>query len=334
MPADGPTSRTGVTATDAGSGPVDALADAVGRGADALGVPVDAILVLAVSGGPDSIALLHGAANLVATDARAWQLTVAHLDHGLRPDSADDAAFVGAAGAALSLPVVSRRADVESLARAEGRSIEDAGREARYRFFQEVSPPGAFIATAHTTDDAAETVLINLLRGSGLAGARGIPARRGQVVRPLLGERRETLRAWLDAAGIGYRLDRSNEDPAYLRNRVRRELVPLLDAIRPGAVEGLARFSHLASDDDELLDALAAAELTRRRGDDGSLDWHDPPAAALGRRVLRLAIGDPAPSLERIDAVRSAAEGERGGLTIEIGAGRRASVRQRRILFE
>jgi len=280
------------------------------------------------------MALLRGAARLVETDARRWRLAVAHLDHALRPESADDAAFVADAAAALRLPFESNRTDVAALARDEGRSIEDAGREARYRFLEAVAPDGGWIVTAHTADDAAETVLLNLLRGSGLGGVRGIPARRGRVVRPLLGHRRETLRTMLDAAGIAYRIDPSNDDPAYLRNRVRNEVLPLLDALRPGAVDRIGRFAKLAADDDDLLDALAAAELERRLTPDGEVDWHDAPPAGLDRRVLRMAIGQPAPSAERIEALAGAATGDRGGVRIELGGGRAASVNGRRIRIE
>jgi tRNA(Ile)-lysidine synthase len=305
------------------------------RGAHALGIPADAHLVLAVSGGPDSVALLHGAAHLVRTEAVAWHLTVAHLDHGLRPGSADDAAFVGEVASSLGIPFASRRTDVAALARTDHRSTEEAGRDARYRYFDELAGSDGLVATAHTTDDAAETVLINLLRGSGLAGASGIPGRRGNVVRPLIAERRDTLRGLLDAGRLAYRLDPSNADPAFLRNRVRAELLPLLDRLRPGAVDSIARFASLAADDDALLDEVAAAELARRSaGSGGTLDWHAPPGRALGRRMLRLAIGDPAPSAERIDALLDAAEGPRGGLRIELGAGRSASVRERIITIE
>jgi tRNA(Ile)-lysidine synthase len=276
------------------------------------------------------MALLHGAARLVETDARHWRLTVAHLDHGLRPDSADDARFVADAAEGLALRSEFLRTDVAALARGEGRSIEDAGREARYRFLEEVAPEGALIATAHTADDAAETVLLNLVRGSGMAGARGIPARRGRIVRPLLGERRAILRGHLDAAGIGYRLDPSNEDPAFLRNRVRNEVVPLLESIRPGAADRIGQFSRLATEDEALLDDLARAELLRRTTAEG-IDWRDPPVPALGRRVLRIAIGEPAPNAERVEALMEAAAGERGGVTIELGGGRSASVGKRRI---
>ncbi|HEY6609042.1 MAG TPA: tRNA lysidine(34) synthetase TilS, partial [Candidatus Limnocylindria bacterium] len=283
--------------------------------------------VLAVSGGPDSMALLVGAS------ARPGA-TVAHLDHALRADSAADATFVADAARALGLPCEQRRVDVAAEARRDGRSIEDAARRARYRFLEEVAPDDALIATAHTADDAAETVMLNLLRGSGLTGARGIPPRRGRIVRPLLGERRATLRALLEESGVAYRLDPSNDDPAHLRNRVRAELMPLLEALRPGAVDRIGEFARLAGDDDELLNALAAAELVRRRGPGGEIDWHDPPAPAMGRRVLRLAIGDPAAAAERIDALLEAGSGERGGVTIELGGGRSASVRHREIRLE
>jgi tRNA(Ile)-lysidine synthase len=314
--------------------PLDRLADLVVAGADRLGVPADAHLVLAVSGGPDSMALLQGAARLVDGGRRAWRLTVAHLDHGLRPDSPDDAVFVADTAAALGLPSEVGRTDVAALARDEGTSIEETARDARYRFLEEVAPDGALIATAHTLDDLAETVIINLLRGSGVGGMAGIPARRGRIVRPLLDERRAELRDLLDEAGIDYRMDPSNADAAFLRNRIRAELLPALESIRPGAVERIGRFSRLAADDDALLDELAAAELTRRAHEDGAIDWRHPPTAALGRRVLRLAIGDPMPSAERIEALRAAAEGNRGGVVIELGGGRAASVRERRIRIE
>jgi tRNA(Ile)-lysidine synthase len=309
--------------------PLDDLAAAVARGADALGLAPDVSLLLAVSGGPDSMALLHGAAQL-----GRWRLGVAHLDHGLRPDSAADASFVTDAAAALDLSCIVRRTDVAALAAAEGRTLEEAGREARYRFLEEVAAADALIATAHTADDSAETILLNLARGSGLAGASGIPARRGRVVRPLVGERRGSLRRALDQAGIAYRLDPTNERPDAARNRVRLEVMPALERLNPAAVEALTRFGHLAADDDALLDAIAAGELTRRRAAEGGIDWHDPPARALGRRILRLAIGEPAPSLGRVDALLRAAEGARGGVSIELGGGRSASVRERTIRLQ
>jgi tRNA(Ile)-lysidine synthase len=317
------------------------LAEAVARGADGLRIPDGVPIVLAVSGGPDSTALMHGAARLAP--GRGWQLTVAHLDHALRAESDEEAAAVGEAATTLRLAFESLRTDVAALAKSEHRSLEDAGRQARYRFLDELADergPDTLIATAHTADDAAETILLRLVRGTGLRGLRGIPPRRGRIVRPLLGERRATLRQALDAAGIGYHLDPSNETTVHARNRVRSELLPTMEQLNPQAVLALVRFGRLAADDDALLDALAAAELTRRRDPTDatdtatSLDWSRPPHRAIGRRILRLAVGDPAPAAERIEALLDAAEGPRGGLTIELGAGRQASVTQRHIRLE
>jgi tRNA(Ile)-lysidine synthase len=324
------------SATSSSSEPVRQLADAVARGTDALAIPVDAVMILAISGGPDSTALLHGAARLVDSGARRWRLIVAHLDHQLRDDSASDAERVRQMAESLGLAFRSRRTDIAALARAEGRSTEDAGRQARYRFVEEVAAgegADALIATAHTADDVAETILQRLVRGSGLRGLRGIPARRGRVVRPLLGERRADLRAALDEAGLAYLLDPTNDDPAHAaRNRIRIEILPAMERLNPRIVEALQRLARLAADDDDALDALAAAELATRRTDDG-ISWRNPPARAIGRRVLRLAAGEPAPSAERIEALLDAAEGPRGGLTLELGGGRQASVRERAISF-
>jgi tRNA(Ile)-lysidine synthase len=276
--------------------------------------------------------MLHASA-AVAQDT-GWRLTVAHLDHALRPDSADDAAFVADAAAALALPCQVRRTDVAALAASRGEGLEAAGRRARYDFFDEVADelgPDALILTAHTADDQVETILLHLARGSGLAGLRGIAERRGRLIRPLLRARRADLRTALDDAGIKYRDDPTNADVSFARNRARAELVPALERLHSGAIPSAARLARLIADDDDLLETLASAELARRRQPDGLVDWSDPPAPALARRALRQAAGDPAPTAERIEALDAAARGTRGGVSIELGAGRIASVRRHRI---
>jgi tRNA(Ile)-lysidine synthase len=306
------------------------------RGADRLGVPDGAAIVLAVSGGPDSSALLVGAAAMAAQ--RTWTLTVAHVDHGLRADSATDAELVTRVAHSLGISCEVSRVDVRGLARAEHRSLEDAGRQARYRFLERVADargPDTLIATAHTADDQAETVLLRLIRGTGLRGVRGIPSRRGRVVRPFLHERRADLRRLLDEAGVSYLVDPTNAVVgAAARNRVRAELLPVMERLNPRAIEAISRFAELAAGEDELLDALASAELAGRRGSGGIIDWRRPPPRALGRRVIRIAIGEPAPAAGRIEALLTAAEGPRGGLTIELGSGRLARVTGRRIRLE
>ena len=310
------------------------LGHLVGRGADRLAIPRGTPLVLAVSGGSDSMALLHGAVEI--GPSRSWHLVVAHLDHGLRAESAEDAAFVVAAAEALGLAWELRRVDVRAEATAHRQGIEEAGRQARYAFLEWVAAslgPSALVATAHTADDQAETVLLNLVRGAGLRGARGMPARRGIIVRPLLHARREVLRASLNGMGVAYRDDPTNGDVEHARARLRTELMPILESLNPHVVGALERFASLASDDDAFLDDLAAAELKRRRGADGSLEWRKPPPNALGRRVLRLAIGDPAPPADRIEAILEAAARSRGGVVIELGRGRTALIRGRHIVI-
>lgn len=291
-----------------------------------------ATVVLAVSGGPDSIALLHLA--LRAARSTGWRLTVAHLDHGLRADSGADAAFVADAAAALGLTAEVRRTDVAALAVERGDGIEEAGRVARYALLDALvaaAPAGAVAMTGHTLDDQAETVLLHLARGTGLAGLSGIAERRGAVVRPLLRMRRAALRAALDAAGIAYRLDATNADARFSRNRARADLVPLLESLHPGATEAIGRAARLAAADDVALGAVAATALAARRTADGWLTWTDPPPRAIGARILRQAIGAPAPAAERIEALLAAAASGRGGRTVELGDGRRALVRRHRV---
>ena len=318
---------------DAGDA-IDRLAGRVEAQLGRLGVPDGATLVLAVSGGPDSMALLHLA--LAAAPQHGWRLCVAHLDHGLRDASADDARFVADAAAALGLEAHVRRTDVAALARARREGLEQAGRRARYAFFEEVASsigPDAMVMTGHTADDQAETLMLHLARGTGLAGMAGIAPRRGRIVRPLLGLRRADLRAALDAAGIAYRVDESNMDPRFRRNRARAGLVPALEELHPGAVEAVAAFAARAADEDRALDAVSAVELATRRAADGSIAWRPAPSPAVGRRLLRLAAGDPAPSAERTERLLVALADGRGGRIIELGAGRQAMVSAGRVLI-
>ena len=245
------------------------------------------------------MALLHGAVEV--GPSRGWHLVVAHLDHALRPESADDAAFVIAAAEALGLAWEVRRVDVRAEAAANRQGIEEAGRHARYAFLEWVAASlgsNALVATAHTADDQAETVLMNLVRGAGLRGARGMPARRGIIVRPLLHARREVLRASLDSQRIAYRDDPTNRDVDHARARLRTELMPVLESLNPDVVRALERFAGLAADDDTLLDELAAAELKRRRGRrrqprmaQAAAPSARPAGAAAGDRGARAAGG-------------------------------------------
>jgi len=194
-------------------------------------------VVVAVSGGPDSVALLRALAA-----AGVGPLVVAHLNHLLRgADSDADEAFVQqqtatlSAGSVTSVECRCRRLDVAGLARAEKDNLESTARHVRYEWLAEVARTcrAPWVATGHTADDQAETVLFRLLRGTGLRGLRGIAARRElvpgvQAVRPLLGVTRDEVLAYLKELGQPYRLDPSNADLRLARNRIRHELLPLL----------------------------------------------------------------------------------------------------------
>jgi tRNA(Ile)-lysidine synthase len=297
-----------------------------------LGVTDGAPLILAVSGGPDSMALMHVAQ--IAAPTHGWRLMVAHLDHGLRDGSADDAQFVAAAAAGLGLEATVKRTDVAALAAERADGVEEAGRVARYAFLEDAataSGPGAVILTGHTADDQAETILLHLARGTGLAGLSGIAERRGRVVRPLLHERRATLRGALDQAGVVYRTDPSNEDRRFSRNRARADLLPAFEGLHENAIRAVSRMAGQASADDRLLDALALTLLAARRSADGWIVWRPSPPHAVAARILRAAAGLPAPSEARTEALLAAAMDGRGGRVIELGGRRNAQLRHGRV---
>jgi len=206
------------------------------------GIPDGSHLLVAVSGGCDSVSLLR----LCASEAgnRRWTITVGHIDHGLRADSAADAAWV--ADLARSLELGYRRLRVASAvwSRPENRSIEAAARRLRRRGLRRLARESgaAWILLGHTLDDQAETVVMNLLRGSGVHGLAGMAPCRPPWLRPLLAVRRHELRLHAAAVGHSWREDPTNDDPRFLRNRVRDRLLPLLEAeFRRGSTPVLAR---------------------------------------------------------------------------------------------
>lgn len=215
-------------------------------------------IVIGVSGGADSIALLHVLYEI--STSRGWNLdlTVAHLDHGLRgAASTDDAGFARELAERLELRFVSETRDVQADSDRTGTSVEEAARNARYAFFSSVcTRAGARkVATGHQADDNAETILQRVLRGTGLRGLAGIPRRREitprsgiEVVRPLLRISGAEVRAFLGERGIAHREDASNSSTAFTRNRIRNELLPLAEnAVNPGVRDALARLGEQAS---------------------------------------------------------------------------------------
>ena len=231
-------------------------------------------VLVAVSGGADSVALLH----LLHALAPPWRLTlhVVHVDHGLRPESGADTAFVRDLAARLGVPV-----EVERVQVGPG-SVEAAARAARYAALEAWAERlgAARIAVGHTLDDQAETVLMRMLDGAGVRGLAAIPPVRGRIIRPLVEIRREALRAMLTADGIAWVEDPSNRDPKFARNRIRHELLPLLTAsYAADVVEALARVARLAREAVNALDHTATVELER-------LAHAGPDAITLSRSAL------------------------------------------------
>ena len=204
-------------------------------------------LLLAVSGGADSVALMRLA--LIWSRKHDLELEALHVEHGLRGrESLEDAAWVRSLCGKYGLECRMVSVDVRALARAEGRSEEEAARILRYRALEEEADRlgGAKIALAHNANDQAETLLFHLARGSGLDGLAGMPAKRGNIVRPLLTTPRAEIEAWLGQLGQDWRRDRTNEEDVYSRNRIRHRVLPHLLEENRRALEHILRTAEIA----------------------------------------------------------------------------------------
>jgi tRNA(Ile)-lysidine synthase len=307
------------------------VADRAARALAAAGVPAAGDgLAAAVSGGADSLALLHGLRTLAGP--RGWRLAVVTVDHGLRSGSAADAAFVADHAKALGLDARVATLALADLARHRRAGQEGAARAARYEaLWRAAGELGCdWLATGHTLDDQAETLLLQLLRGAGPDGLAAMPVRSGRLLRPLLGVRRADTRRCCTAIGVDWREDPTNAEPGPLRNRVRQRLLPLLEELRPGAAASLARTAALAADERDWLDPLVAAALAAALA-------HPPtgpgPVAldaaalaelpvALARRVVRAAArqaGAAPPDAEATDRVVALAAGPARGAPAQPG---------------
>jgi tRNA(Ile)-lysidine synthase len=309
-------------------------------------------LAVGVSGGADSVALLRALA------ARGGELGlvlhVAHLHHGLRGAEADgDLEFVRELAEKLGLPFHSARVDVAAEAQADGdsgkarESIEEAARRLRYDWFRQLLSRGEVdaVATAHTLDDQAETVLAKFLRGAWTEGLSGIHPvvlfPEGQILRPLLAASRAEVEAYLGTLGQEWRQDSSNDDVVYTRNRVRHELLPLLESWNPQLREHLTQMAELARDEEahwkDQIERLAPQLILPgspvrdggRAGHDGfALDvtrlQAQPPA--VQRRILRHAAEQLGVSLgfQATESLRDVALNGRAGQKSDLALGLRA----------
>ena len=264
-------------------------------------------VVVAVSGGADSVALLRLLKNL--QQELGISLFVAHFDHCLRAESGADATFVAGIARAHELALISHREDVAAEAARHGWNIEDAGRRLRYAFFERIVAEGraSRVAVAHTADDQAETVLARILRGTGVTGLAGIYPVVGHIVRPLLHARRADLRAYLGRCGDAWREDPTNRDTRRQRARIREKLLPLLEQeFSPSIIDRLSGLARLAREQETFWDALvehhfrmnvraAASDNHHVLSIDGSALLHpidfstqsNSPDRALTERIVR-----------------------------------------------
>lgn len=213
-------------------------------------LPEGGEVMVAVSGGADSLCLLHVLHRLCGPGKRfvGVRLRVAHLNHRLRQEAGAEAEFVARMASEWGLPVTIGEVDVPALARRESRSLEEAAREARYRFLRQVAR-GQPIAVAHHADDQVETLLLHLLRGGGLTGMVGMQPRQQDIIRPLLTVTHAETVAYCREHGLAALEDASNTDPRFLRNRVRHELLPLLESFNPAIRATLLRNAEAAQVD-------------------------------------------------------------------------------------
>lgn len=227
-------------------------------------------VLVGVSGGADSVALLRG---LVELRGRLGiRFRAAHLNHQLRGAAALlDARWVERLCQSFNVPVTVGSVDIEARADERGAGIEEVARDERYRFLEETARASGclFIAVAHTADDQAETILHHILRGTGLAGLCGMPDSRPiggdlQLVRPLLAVRRATVLDWLESRNQDFRDDQTNGDPAYTRNRLRQDLLPkLVRDYNPQLIDALCRLGQHAADAQSTLSVCAEELLDR-----------------------------------------------------------------------
>ena len=241
---------------------------------------VAAPVILMVSGGADSMALLHMAVTepLDLGDGAGLsriakeRLHVLHVNHLLRGEDADaDQHFVQETCDSLGVPCTALRVDVAKFAQERDGNVEDVGRRVRYDAARElaqklcaeqgVSRQQAKILTAHTADDRAETFMMNVMRGSGMSGLASIPRHRGLIYRPLLDYTHDQLKDWLKARGLDWHEDATNTDTHYLRAYMRHNVLPLLKARNPMLVQTVCKIADLMTDEDDYLEAKAARKL-------------------------------------------------------------------------
>lgn len=205
-------------------------------------------IVVGVSGGPDSICLLHVLYTL------GYNLCVAHINHGLRDNAVIEENFVQDYCNKLNIPIFIKRVKLKEIQ--NGMTTEEAGRKVRYEFFNEVleKEQCTKIATAHTANDKAETIIMNMFRGSGITGLRGIEAYRNNIIRPLIEITRDEVEIYCKENNLNPKHDESNDDTVYTRNKIRLELIPYIkENINPNIIQSINRMSDIIVEEEKYL---------------------------------------------------------------------------------
>ena len=290
-------------------------------------------LLVAISGGPDSVALL----SILHRLRSSWKLTLSavHCNYGLRgAESDEDQKFVEAFCRGLGVPLHVRRLEIHT--RGRQTSVQAEARDLRYRAMQEIAEKcGADrIVVGHTADDQAETVLLWMLRGSGLTGLSGMPPfRDDKIIRPLYDSKRQEVLAYLRTAELSFREDSSNFKPHYLRNRIRREVIPILNRLVPSGVDALCRLADICREDDRCLDdqvkALSSSAVERGSAGGWAIDRRfllELPHAFQRRCVRNLFRQNDArfysPSIRAVDRILRLASKRRSGSSLDVQGGR------------
>lgn len=282
-------------------------------------LPDQGSVVVAVSGGADSICLLHILKQLCAPDGDFpnVSLHIAHLDHQMRGEASQaDAQFVADLAAQWALDCTVEHEDVPALARQARRSLEEAARRARYRFLRQVAQKigAASIAVAHHADDQVETLVMHWLRGSGLAGLSGMRPREHDIIRPLLSVSRAAILDYCAYYGLSFREDASNQDRRFLRNRIRHDLLPVLEQYNGHLRATLLRNAEVLAEEDRYIesqvDACWSEVICREEAArmEGSVSAYRSLPIALRRRLtrrlgLRLSGGEVSLELRHCEAV-------------------------------
>ncbi|HET6851523.1 MAG TPA: tRNA lysidine(34) synthetase TilS [Pyrinomonadaceae bacterium] len=311
-------------------------------------------IVVAVSGGADSTALLLALEELKTINKITLDICVAHLDHRLRKSSAKDAKWVADLATKLGYRSVIGRSTVAETARATSDNLEQAAREARYAFLERTAKKVSanYVLAAHTMDDQAETILLRLMRGSAGAGLGGMEAVRPlskkssiKLVRPLLWARRADTEDYCRLRKTEFLSDEMNEDQTFARVKVRKQLLPLMESFNKKVVEALSRTATLLREDGAVLFSDSGSLLQRAsleaETETPALDvkvLSDAPPA-LRRRALRQWLSEARGSTRRLEMVHLSSvekllEGNAGGRVVELPSGGRVRRRRNRLEFE